>query len=72
MPPYDGSDVSYWAILIPVSTGPWSTGSGLLVPGLDFFHLIQQQLGRPAGYTPPPPRWATRACRNIGTTVGYP
>ena len=43
-----------------------------LVPGLDFFHLNQQQLGRPAGYTPPPPSWATRACRNLGTTIGYP
>ena len=61
-----------WAFWIPVPTGPWSTRSDLLVPGLDFLPSYQQQLGRPAGYTPPPPPWATRACRNLGTTVGYP
>ena len=61
-----------WAFWIPVPTRPWLTGSDLLVPGLDFLPSYQQQLGHLAGYMPSPPPWATRACRNIGTTVGYP
>ena len=28
--------------------------------------------GPPGGLSPPPPPWATRACRILGTTVGYP
>ena len=63
---------SSWALQIPVPTRHGLTGSGLLVPRLDFLPPDQQQLGRPAGYTPPSPPWATRACRNLGTTVGYP